>query len=66
MCGDTIAPTVPPARIHDLDITKWPNTIFAKWAVLVDQTPAMEWNRKFVDPAQVFICSAKLTASSLT
>ena len=29
--------------IHDLNITKWPDATFAKWPVLVDQTPALEW-----------------------
>ena len=52
--------------IHDTDITKWPDATFAKWAALVNKTPALEWNRKVVDPAKVSACSAKLSASSLT
>ena len=39
--------------IHDLDITKWPNTTFTKWAALIDQMPALDWNRKVIDPAKV-------------
>ena len=52
--------------IHNLDITKWPDTTFAKWAALVDKTPALDWNRKVVDPAKVSARSAKLSALSLT
>jgi hypothetical protein len=52
--------------IHDTDITKWPDATFAKWAALVDKTPAFDWNRKVVDPATVSARSAKLSASSLT
>ena len=52
--------------IHETDITKWPDATFAKWAALVDRTPALEWNRKMVDPAKVAARSSKLSASSLT
>jgi hypothetical protein len=52
--------------IHDTDITKWPDATFAKWAALVDRTPALDWNRKVVDPAKVAARSTKLSASSLT
>ena len=52
--------------IHDMDITKWPDATFAKWAALVYRMPALEWNRKVVDPAKVSTRSAKLSASSLT
>ena len=52
--------------IHDTDISKWPDATFAKWAALVDKTPALEWNRKVVDPAKVSARSAKLSALSLT
>jgi hypothetical protein len=52
--------------IHNTDITKWPDATFAKWAALVDKTPALEWNRKVVAPATVSVCSATLSASSLT
>jgi hypothetical protein len=52
--------------IHDMDITKWPDATFAKWAALVDKTPALEWNWKVVDPAKVAACSSKLSALSLT
>ena len=52
--------------IHDMDISKWPDATFAKWAALVDKTPALEWNRKVVDPAKVSARSAKLSALSLT
>ena len=51
--------------IHDLDIAKWPNATFAKWSALVDKTPALEWNRKVIDPAKVLSGTAKLSASSL-
>ena len=52
--------------IHNTDITKWPDATFTKWAALVDKTPALDWNRKVVDPANISACSAKLSASSLT
>jgi hypothetical protein len=52
--------------IHDTDITKWPDATFAKRAALVDRTPALNWNRKVVDPAKVSACFAKLSTSSLT
>jgi hypothetical protein len=52
--------------IHNMDITKWPDATFAKWAALVDRTPALNWNRKVVDPAKVAARSSKLSASSLT
>ena len=52
--------------IHDMDITKWPDATFAKWAALVDRTPALEWNQKTVNPAKVAARSPKLSASSLT
>jgi hypothetical protein len=51
--------------IHDMDITKWPDTTFAKWAALVNKTPALDWNRKVVNPAKLSARSAKLSASSL-
>ena len=51
--------------IHETDITKWPDATFAKWAALVDRTPALDWNRKVVDPAKVAARSSKLSASSL-
>ena len=51
--------------IHDLDITKWPDATFAKWSALIDKTPALEWNRKVVEPAKVSARTAKLSASSL-
>jgi hypothetical protein len=52
--------------IHNTDIAKWPDATFAKWAALVDRTPALNWNRKVVDPSKVAACSSKLSASSLT
>ena len=52
--------------IHNTDITKWPDATFAKWAALVDKTPALDWNQKVVDPAKVSAPSAKPSASSLT
>jgi hypothetical protein len=52
--------------IHNMDITKWPDATFAKWAALVDRTPALDWNRKVVDPAKIAACSSKLSALSLT
>jgi hypothetical protein len=52
--------------IHDMDITKWLDATFAKWAALVDKTPALEWNRKMVDHAKVAARSSRLSASSLT
>jgi hypothetical protein len=52
--------------IHDMDITKWSDATFAKWAALVDRTPVLDWNRKVVDPAKVPARSSKLSASSLT
>jgi hypothetical protein len=51
--------------IHDIDITKWPDATFTKWAALVDKTPTLNWNRKVVDPAKVSVRSSKLSASSL-
>jgi hypothetical protein len=51
--------------IHDLDITKWPDATFAKWSALIDKTPALEWNRKVVEPAKISARTAKLSASSL-
>jgi hypothetical protein len=38
--------------IHDLDITKWPDSTFSKWSALVDQTPALDWNQKSRRPRQ--------------
>jgi hypothetical protein len=52
--------------IHETDITKWPDATFAKWAALINRTPALEWNRKMVDPTKVAARSSKLSASSLT
>jgi hypothetical protein len=54
--------------IHDMDVTKWPDATFAKWAALIDRTPGLDWdwNRKVVDPAKVSARSAKLSTSSLT
>jgi hypothetical protein len=52
--------------IHDMDITKWTDATFAKWAALVDRTPALYWNRKVVNPSKVAARSSKLSASSLT
>ena len=52
--------------IHDMDISKWPDATFAKWAALVDKMPALEWNRKVVDPATIFARSAKISAASLS
>ena len=52
--------------IHDTDITQWPNATFAKWAALVDKTPALDWNGKVADPAKVAACTTKLSASSLS
>ena len=52
--------------IHDLNITKWPDTTFAKWSALVNQTPGLDWNRKVFDPIKVSACSSKLALSSLT
>jgi hypothetical protein len=52
--------------IHDMDITNWPDAAFAKWAALVDRTPALDWNRKVVNPAKVAARSSKLSASSLS
>jgi hypothetical protein len=51
--------------IHDMDITKWPYTTFAKWAALISKTPALDWNQKVINPAKVSACSFKLSASSL-
>jgi hypothetical protein len=52
--------------IHNMDITKWPDATFDKWAALADKTPTLDWNRKVVDPAKVSACSAKLSTSFLT
>ena len=52
--------------IHDLDISKWPDTTFAKWSALIDKTPALDWNRKVVDPAKVSARAAKLSAATLS
>ena len=51
--------------IHDLDISKWPEATFAKWSVLMEKTPGLEWNRKVVDPAKVSARISKLSASML-
>jgi hypothetical protein len=45
--------------IHELDIAKWTDTMFTNWSVLVDKTPALEWNLK------VSSRNIKLSASSL-
>jgi hypothetical protein len=50
---------------HNLDITKWPDTKFAKWAELVNQMPALNWNHKDVDSSQMTTHIAKLALSSL-
>jgi hypothetical protein len=52
--------------IHDTDVTKWPDATFVKWAALVDKMPALNWNRKVIDPVKVSARSTKLSASSLT
>ena len=52
--------------IHDLDITKWPDTTFARWSALVEKTPTLEWNRRVVDPAKLSARSAKLASSALS
>ena len=52
--------------IHNTDISKWPDATFAKWAALVDKTPALDWNRTVVDPAKVSARSAKISAASLS
>jgi hypothetical protein len=52
--------------IHDLDISKWPDTTFAKWSALIDKTPALDWNRKVVDPAKISARTAKLSAATLS
>jgi hypothetical protein len=52
--------------IHDLDISKWPDTTFAKWYALIEKTPALDWNRKVVEPAKVSARTAKLSASTLS
>ena len=51
--------------IHDLDITKWLGATFAKWSARIDKTPALEWNRKVVEPTKVSARTAKLSTSSL-
>ena len=51
--------------IHDLDISKWPNATFTKWAALIHQTPTLDWNHKVVNPVKVAAFSAKLAASFL-
>ena len=51
--------------IHNTDITKWTDATFAKWAALVNKTPALDWNWKVVNPVKVSTRSAKLSASSL-
>ena len=50
---------------HDLDVTKWPDATFAKWAALVDQTPGLNWNWKVVNLSKVTARSSKLASSSL-
>ena len=52
--------------IHDTDIAKWPNTTFAKWAALVDKTPALDWNCKVINLAKISAHAAKLSAASLS
>jgi hypothetical protein len=52
--------------IHSLDISKWPDATFAKWAALIDQIPSLEWNHKVVDPVKIAARSARLAASSLS
>jgi hypothetical protein len=51
---------------HDLDISKWPGAMFAKWLALVNKTPTLKWNCKVLDPAKVSARSTKLAVSSLT
>jgi hypothetical protein len=48
--------------IHDMDITKWPDATFAKWAALVDKTLSLDWNQNVVDPANV--STSSLTGTS--
>ena len=52
--------------IHDLDITKWPDTTFARWSALVENTPTLDWNPRVVDPAKLSARSAKLASSALS
>ena len=52
-------------HIKELNITKWPTAMFAKWSALVNQTPSVEWNCKVVNIAKVTAHSGKLTAASL-
>ena len=52
--------------IHDLDIAKWPDATFAKWSLLIEKTPDLEWNRKVVNPAKVTARAAKLFALLLS
>jgi hypothetical protein len=47
-------------RIHDLDISKWLDITFAKWAALADEMPTLDWNCKVINPVKVAACSANL------
>ena len=52
--------------IHDLDVSKWPDSTFSKWSVLIKKTPGLKWNRKITNQAKVSAHIGKLSASSLS
>lgn len=52
--------------IHNLDITKRPEALFARWSGFVDQVPSIKWNRKVADNAKLATRTAKLASSALT
>jgi len=51
--------------IHNLGISMWPDTTFAHWSTLVEQTPTLEWNHKVIIPVKLSTRSAKLAGSAL-
>ena len=52
--------------IHNMDVAKWPDATFAKWAALVNKMPALDWNHKVVDLAKISARTAKLSGASLS
>ena len=51
--------------IHDTDISKWPDSTFAKWLAPINKTPTLVWNWKVVNPTKVSARIAKRSASLL-
>lgn len=50
----------------DLDITKWPDTTFAKRSILVNRMPSLELNKAVINHTKLATRTAKLASSTLT